>query len=113
MLKSQTGPKTKEEALAKLKKSFGPVPKMMKKVRDQAEAVSNPENFAAMKKFIQEDREIILETIDQTEAEEKKITPEAARTKRNKMATKNKRLLGHDTLIMLSDEESASDDEDI
>ena len=52
MLKSQTGPKTKEEALAKLKKSFGPVPKLMKKVRDQTEAVSNPENFAAMKKFI-------------------------------------------------------------
>ena len=49
MLKAQSGPKTKEAALAKLKKSFGPLPKMMKKVRESSEAVSNPANFAAMK----------------------------------------------------------------
>ena len=75
MLKTQTGPKTKEAALAKLRKSFGPLPILMKKVRAESTAVSNPVNFWAMKKFIEEDSNAILDTIDQTEAQEKKIAP--------------------------------------
>ena len=75
MLKSQTGPKTKEAALAKLRKSFGPQAKAQKKIRDQTEDVSDPANFEAMLKFVKEDRETILQTIDETEANEKKIEP--------------------------------------
>lgn len=111
MLRAQTGPKTKEEALAKLKKSFGPAAKAIKKVRDSTEAVSNPANFSAMKTFIAEDRKTIMSTINATEAEEKKISKDAAFTRREKIAARNKRLLADDHLIMLSDEQSASDED--
>ena len=38
------------------------------------------------------------------EAEEKKVTPQEARAKRNKLMNKNKRLLAEDAMIVLSDE---------
>jgi len=47
--------------------------------------VSNPANFASLKQFIKEERKTIVRAIDEAEAEEKKITPEEARTRRSRM----------------------------
>ena len=45
-----------------------------------------------------------MRVIDEAEAEEKKITPEEARTRRSRMQARNKRKLADESMIVLSDE---------
>ena len=46
------------------------------------------------------------------EAEEKKVSPVEARTRRSKMVARSKRKVADDQMIVLSDEASVSEDED-
>ena len=62
--------------------------------------------------FIKQDRVRITNSINRQDAEEKKITEAEASLRRDKMIARNKRKMAHDALIMLSDEQSGSSEED-
>ena len=86
---------------------------LIRKVRETSLSVSNPENYNKLQEFIKADRVRIRAAIDQQDAEEKKVSVQEARARRNKMMARNKRKLADDAILMLSDEQSGSETEDL
>ena len=82
----------------------------VRKVRESSASVSNPANFAALKKFIEDDREKTIASINELDATENKISKTEAHKRRAKMISKNKRLLSDSSVIVLSDEQSSEED---
>ena len=115
MLANQASVDTKQEdyseAINKYYNKSNRLTKSMQTVRTQSKQISNPENFAKLKKFMEDDQVRCCKLIDRATAREQKMTTDQVKAQREKAIAKNKKLVACDALVWLSDEMSNDEDE--